>query len=205
MIFEDKLLLVVFSLAVIFISTAAHEIMHAFVALKLGDDLAHSRGRISLNPMSHIDPFLTLILPLLLLTLGQQPILAAKPVPINTTRLKGGENGMALVALAGPLTNLLIAALFVPVIKWGGLTFLRELAALFFQINVGLFVFNMLPIPPIDGSRLLYAVAPRPVQEIMEQIESFGVLGVIIIVSLAYPFISPILQNSYEFVGNLLL
>ncbi len=179
----------------IFISTALHEIMHAYVALKLGDDLAYHSGRISLNPLAHIDPFLTLLLPLIMLMLGLTPILAAKPVPINPNRVSGREMGMALIGIAGPLTNLVLAILAGGLIRFGNLDgFVFDFVATFFSINIGLFVFNMIPIPPIDGSRVLYAFAPEPVQRVMERIEAFGVMGVILIVTVLAPVIGPILD-----------
>ena len=120
--------------------------MHALVAYKLGDDLAHAHGRISLNPLRHIDPLLTIGLPAVMLLLGQSPILAAKPVPINTNRISGEELGLAAVGLAGPASNLLLAAIgglvlnFLPIDS----VFLNDVVTLFVRVNVGLFVFNML-------------------------------------------------------------
>jgi Zn-dependent protease len=193
-------------ITIIFISTALHEIMHAWVALKLGDDLAHSKGRITLNPMAHIDPFLTVILPLIMLAFQMNPILAAKPVPINVNRVKGDELGLALIGIAGPLTNLALAFLAAMLLRFGDLSgFGLNFMLSFFTINVGLFVFNMLPIPPIDGSRLLYAFAPEPVQRFMEQVESFGIFGVIILVTLLSPVLGPVLENVQEAVARVLI
>ena len=181
-------------LIVLFFSTSLHELMHAYVALRLGDDLAHSRGRISLNPLVHIDPFLTVLLPLGMLLLGLQPILAAKPVPINTGRLRGGDTGLALVGLAGPLTNLVIAIFTGLLLRYTSFRgFSLDLLQGFFDINIALFVFNMIPLPPLDGSRVLYAFAPEPVQRVMQQIESFGVIGIILFITLLSPVISPVL------------
>lgn len=193
-------------LGLLFVSVSFHEMMHALVAYRLGDDLAHAHGRISLNPLRHIDPVLTIALPAVMLLLGQSPILAAKPVPINTNRISGQEFGLAAVGLAGPLSNLLLATI-------GGLALsgisagstLADIVRLFVELNVGLFVFNMLPIPPLDGSRLLYAVAPRPVQEVMEQIEQMGIFIILMLLFFLLPFLSPVLQTVNDFFLNILI
>jgi Zn-dependent protease len=193
-------------MGVLLVSVSLHEFMHAFVSFRLGDDLAHSHGRISLNPLAHIDPFLTIGLPLMLLLIGAPPIFAAKPVPINTSRLRWDEFGFALVGLAGPLTNLVLAFIggfALGFIDRGGA--LWDVARIFISVNVSLFVFNMLPIPPLDGSRLLYAVAPPQVQRIMEQIESFGILGLVMILLVLGRFISPIIDTMYDVVIRLVV
>lgn len=205
--FEDiNLQVISIVLGTLFVSTALHEMMHAYVALRLGDDLAHSHGRITLNPLKHIDPILTVVLPLMLMLLGSTPILAAKPVPINVNRLRGREMGMALVGLAGPVTNLAlacVAALVLRNIAIVGLGF--DILLYFFYINVGLFVFNMLPLPPLDGSRVLYAVAPEPVQRVMEQVESYGIMVIILFVSLFYSVIGPLVFSWQQAIARLLL
>ena len=185
---------IVIFLGVLFFSTSLHELMHALVAYKLGDDLAHSRGRISLNPMAHIDPFLTILLPLGMLLLGQAPIMAAKPVPINGSRL--GEMGMALVGVAGPLTNLVLAIIAGGILRFtnfGSLGF--AIVSTFLTLNIALFVFNMIPFPPLDGSRVLYAFAPESVQRIMLQIEGFGIFGIIILITVFSSTLSPLLGS----------
>lgn len=202
--FDVDLISIVLFIGVLLVSASLHEMMHAYVAYRLGDDLAHSHGRISLNPFVHIDPMLTLALPALLLLLGQPPILAAKPVPINTSRIKGEEFGLATVGVAGPLTNLALAFIFGALIQVFTFTGIVEtIMELFVLVNTGLFVFNMLPIPPLDGSRLLYSVAPAPVQSFMRQLESLGIFGLVLILIVLLPFISPLLINANEFILNL--
>ena len=202
--FDVDLLGIGLFIGVLLVSATLHEMMHAYVAYRLGDDLAHSHGRISLNPFVHIDPMLTLALPALLLLLGQPPILAAKPVPINTSRIKAEEFGLATVGVAGPLTNLALAFIFgaiTQVVSIGGIG--GTILELFVLVNVGLFVFNMLPIPPLDGSRLLYAVAPPSVQSFMRQLEALGIFGLVIILIVLLPVISPLLVNANEFILNI--
>lgn len=159
----------------IIIALSIHEAMHAFTAHWLGDSTAQEEGRLSLNPLRHIDPFSTVVLPVITLILFHVPILAAKPVPFNPDRVKFEEFGSALIAAAGPLTNLALAiasALLLNVVPAGGA--LVDFMITFIELNVVLFIFNAIPIPPLDGSRVLYSLAPEPVQEFMDRIEPYG-------------------------------
>jgi Zn-dependent protease len=174
----------------ILISLSFHEAMHAYVGFKLGDDTALDEGRVSLNPLRHIDPFSTLLLPVITLIAFGAPILAAKPVPFNPARVKYEEYGAAMIAAAGPLTNFVLAAITATAIKLINPTgLLQQILDIFLTLNVGLFVFNLIPIPPLDGSRVLYAFAPEPLQDLMRQIEPFGliiVFGLVIIGGLGH-------------------
>lgn len=185
---------------------AFHEAMHAFAADWLGDTTAREEGRITLNPLAHIDPIMTIALPAVLLLLGLPPILAAKPVPFNPARVKYDEFGAALIGIAGPLTNLVLAAVTAVILR---VVQFPETATTFLVIfcilNVSLFVFNMLPIPPLDGSRLLYAFAPEPLQRVMAQIEAMGFTFLIIILFVLIPIIGPLLQNINQSVIQFLL
>lgn len=167
-----------------------HEVMHGFVGLKLGDDTALRAGRLSFNPLRHIDPFLSVILPFILLQLGLPVFGAMKPVPYNPARVKFGEVGAALIALSGPLTNLGLAVLFGLPLRFYELSGAVEgLLGVCVAINLGFFVFNILPIPPLDGSRVLYAFAPDGLRDLMTRIESMGLLGVFLFVMLFAGFL----------------
>src|SRR5438045_4832519 len=181
--------------------------MHAFTSYWLGDDTARLEGRISLNPLRHIDPFATVLLPLITLLLFHFPLLAAKPVPFNPNRVKFGEYGAALVGIAGPLTNLALAilgAIFLHGIGGQISQSLTNSIGLFIWINVALFVFNMIPFPPLDGSRLLYAFAPEPLQEIMYRIESGGIIVIVLFILLLLPFLGPAIIHINSAILNLL-
>jgi Zn-dependent protease len=187
---------------VILLSMTLHEAMHAFVSYWLGDDTAKRQGRLTLNPVKHIDPFLTLLLPLMLAIVGAPIFGGAKPVPFNPDRVRYDEWGAALVAIAGPLTNLLIAFVVFGVYVIGGaphdgLFAMITLTAV--TVNLGFFVFNMIPIPPLDGSRVLYALAPEFVRRGMEAIERFGVMFVFLIILVASPLIGQLMITAINF------
>ena len=146
-------------LVMVFFSVVCHEIAHGYVAYRLGDPTAWRMGRLTFNPLVHIDPFGTIILPGLLLLTGSRFLFAwAKPVPVDPRYFKDPKNGMMLVSLAGPGTNLLIALLLTAVLHLAGSfipDFLAGALAWAALINIVLMVFNLIPIPPLDGSRIV--------------------------------------------------
>jgi Zn-dependent protease len=177
---EKILFTIVSALVVIFFSMVLHEIAHGLVAYWLGDDTARVNGRFSLNPMRQIDPFLTIAIPRLMVVgnlfgLGLPIFGGAKPVPVNTLRVKWGAWGLALVALAGPLVNFILAFLFfVVAVSSGGAAQAFSMLAL--QVNLGFLVFNLIPIPPLDGSRVLFALAPDGIRKFMMNLERYGLM-----------------------------
>jgi Zn-dependent protease len=173
---------IVYALITIVISLSIHEAMHAFTAHALGDTTAQDMGRLSLNPLKHIDPLTTVALPIITLVLFKFPLLAAKPVPFNPHRVKYGEFGGAMVAAAGPLSNLVLAVIGALLIHLATNSAIYNFLYIFTVLNVGIFIFNSIPIPPLDGSRVLYAFAPEPLQEFMQQIEPYGLFIVFALV-----------------------
>lgn len=171
-------------LLIILFSMILHEIAHGLVAYKLGDDTAKMQGRLTLNPIKHIDPFLTIALPVYLAIIGAPIFGGAKPVQVNTVRLKGGDAGWALVSIAGPLVNLVLAFIAYGVVlhTTGGVQSTFLLAT---YINLGFFAFNMLPIPPLDGSRVLYAISPDFLRSALEAVEQYALFIVFAIVLFA--------------------
>ena len=190
--------IVITTLLVILVSMTIHEAMHAFMGYFLGDQTAKAEGRLSLNPIRHIDPFLTILLPLVLLMLGAPVFGGAKPVPFNPHKVRFGEWGVALVAIVGPLTNLVLAFTFFGigvslgfVDKFGfSPSLIGVMLQTFVFVNLGFFAFNMIPVPPLDGSRVLYALAPDFVRGFMRQVEQYGLVIIMVLVMVGSPFIS---------------
>lgn len=199
---EFDLVRILIVIGVVLLSMTLHEAMHAFVGYWLGDDTAKLQGRLTLNPLKHIDPFLTLILPITLAIIGAPIFGGARPVPFNPLRLRYDEWGAAMVAAAGPLTNLLLAFVtFALYVLFGQpqVGIWAEILTLAVTVNLGFFIFNILPIPPLDGSRVLYALAPEFVRRGMEFVEQFGVLFVFLIVFAASGPIGAFMTASIQF------
>ena len=169
-----------------------HEVMHGFVALRFGDDTALRMGRLTLNPLSHIDLFGTIIMPAMLLFLHLPVFGYAKPVPVNFNRLRNPRFGMMIVAAAGPLTNIALAilsALAMRVVAGfvnapGGPQIAYPLYLMLHAsvvINIILAVFNLFPLLPLDGGRVLYTLLPQPAARAYARLEPFGFLILLVL------------------------
>jgi Zn-dependent protease len=191
----------VYALPVIFAITL-HEAAHAYAAKYFGDNTAYSQGRMSLNPLRHIDPFGTLLLPTIMYitskSLGYPMLLGyAKPVPVDYSRLRNPKKQMAFVALAGPLANFIMAVgwtvFFLLIVKLNVTEpYPFKVAQAGVLANCVMFVFNLLPIPPLDGSRVVFALLPHKLAASYAKIEPYGmfiVLGLLVLQLLNYWFV----------------
>ncbi len=197
-------------LGVILVSMVLHELAHGYVAYLLGDNTAKDDGRLTLNPMKHLDPVLSILMPLVLFISGGPIFGGAKPVPVDSRNLKHGVWGMAMVAIAGPLTNFLLALVAFLIGYWtGGLGFNNGamfytnnmwgmIIVQFVMVNLGFGIFNLIPIPPLDGSRVLYAIAPDGVRNVMEGMERWGIVVVMLLVILAPSLLSGLMSGAVD-------
>lgn len=183
--------MLVFQFAILIYSIILHEIAHGWIADYLGDPTARLQGRLTLDPRAHIDPLMTLGLPFFLVLTGSPVVFgAAKPVPVDSFNLREPKKDMALISASGPITNILIALLFAFVyhslnILSGtiphSLAFITDLAIYGATINVVLAVFNLLPIPPLDGAKVVAGILPDKYAQILLSLEQFGLTFVIIV------------------------
>lgn len=202
---------IIFVLAIFLFSVVIHEVSHGFAAEKLGDPTARLQGRLTLNPIKHIDPIGSVLLPLILALSPAKMIFGwAKPVPFDPRNLKNPKTDAGMIAAIGPATNFLIAVLFAGIFRAFIILLPQyaELLALPFayiiQINLLLAIFNLLPIPPLDGSKILFALLPNreAVYQAMLKLEEYGfVILILLLFTGALNFIYPLVN----FAMNLLV
>lgn len=188
-----------FFLIVLIPSAIIHEYMHGWTADRLGDPTARYAGRLTLDPRAHVDPIGTLALPLIMLiaSAGSFMFAYAKPVPYNPYNLKNQKWGSVMVAFAGPISNFILALIFGLFVQLSPAGPLTELLAVVVYANVLLAVFNLVPIPPLDGSKLLYAILPDSLAHIKQTLERYGWVLLLVFIFMFSSVLFPIMQYFY--------
>ena len=212
---ENKSIFIALQIIVLLVSVILHEIAHGLAAKKLGDPTASDAGRLTLNPIKHIDPYWTILIPLILIAAHSPFVIGgAKPVPVDPRYFKDPKRDMMWTALAGPATNIALALLawgclyffslesvqaFVPGIVLGIIALAGALAII---INVMLAVFNLIPVPPLDGGRILVGLLPWKAAVKYAKIERYGIL--IIFALLYFHILDPIFSFFYSMISGAL-
>lgn len=184
---------IIIILAVVMFSASIHEVAHGWIALKEGDPTAKQLNRLTLNPLKHIDLFMTIILPIVFYFSAGFIFGGAKPVPINPAYFRDGRNSLFKVAAAGPVSNLILAVIgsivFRATIAIFGISFfdtiighgLAFFLVIFININLVLFLFNLIPIPPLDGSKILQRFLSPELNRLFDQMQSYGMIILIVL------------------------
>ncbi|MDO8555326.1 MAG: site-2 protease family protein [bacterium] len=192
-----------FSVVILIMSVVIHEVSHGFAAYKLGDPTAKYSGRLTLNPIKHLDFVGSFLVPLLTYSVGGFIFGWAKPVPYNPYNLKNQKWGPAIVGAAGPLANITVALFFGLLLRFNSsLSFLPasffEIIASIALINLLLAIFNLIPIPPLDGSKLLFAFLPYHLQGIQQNLERFGFFFLLIFITFFWQLLLPIVFGLFK-------
>ncbi len=205
----------IFYILVLIMSVVIHEISHGYMAYHLGDNTARDQGRLTLNPLKHLDPFGSVILPLLLYftTSGSFLIGWAKPVPYNPDNLKNKKRDTFLVAIAGILANITIAIIFGLLIRYATIFGLPpynpdpillhpfyKISTIIVLMNLILAIFNIIPIPPLDGSKILFSIIPSKYRQIENFLERYGILLLLFFIIFLWNQVAPILFMIFSFI-----
>lgn len=192
----------IFFVAILIMSIVIHEVAHGYAADMLGDPTAKLAGRLTLNPIGHLDMTGSFIVPVFMYFTTGYMFGWAKPVPYNPYNLRKGKWGPAIVAIAGPLANIFVALVFGLLIRFGptiGLPIaFYDIFTLIVFLNILLAVFNMLPIPPLDGSKVFFAILPYKYQHIQQILEQYGFVILLFFIFFAWGLIRPIIDFLFK-------
>lgn len=195
--------IIIFQIIVLVFSAIIHEYMHGWMADRLGDPTAKNAGRLTLNPIPHIDLFGSILLPVILIATGAGFVLGwAKPVPFNPYNLKDQKYGVAKVAVAGPLGNLITALFFGMILRFFPIVSpqLILLLQIVVFINLLLMIFNLVPIPPLDGSKVIMPFLPHEWQMRYASIERYGMFLVVLFIIFGFSLIIPVLNVLFRLI-----
>lgn len=198
----------IFQIAILIMSVVIHEVSHGYAASILGDQTARYQGRLTLNPVKHLDPVGSFLVPSVAYFLGGFIFGWARPVPYNPYNLKPGRWSEAMVAGAGPASNIFIALVFGLILRFGQESLspaFVSITVIVVFINIILAVFNLMPIPPLDGSKILYAIFPEWAYRVRESLERYGLLLVILFVFVAWSLILPIVLAIFGLITGIKL
>ena len=196
------IMLTILTIAILIISVILHELSHGYMADWLGDPTARLQGRLTLNPLKHIDPIGSIIVPIIT-SLAGFTFGWAKPVPYNPYNLKNKRSGEFLIAAAGPCSNLLIALFFSAIIRiasiyaFAPLSFI-EISSYIVVINIILAVFNLIPLPPLDGSKLLFSILPNQYGRVRIMMEQYAPIFILIVVLFLWQIVQPIIPWVFQ-------
>lgn len=199
-----------FQIVILIFSVVVHEVSHGYAAYLLGDSTAKYQGRLTLNPVKHLDFFGSIFLPFLLFISGSGFLIGwAKPVPYNPYNLKNQRWGEAIVAAAGPLSNIAVALVFGLLVRVGFSTGIVESVAILkitsfiVFINLLLAIFNLVPIPPLDGSKIIFSVFKMGSSSARIFLERFGILFVLFFIFFLWSLVAPIIVKLFELITGL--
>ena len=203
----DTFIILIFQLAVLLMSVVIHEFAHGWMAFRLGDSTAKDEGRLTLNPLKHLDFWGSFLVPLMIFVFsGGRAIFGwAKPVPFNPYNLRDQRWGVAKIAAAGPAANLLVALVFGLVLRFTPAEILIpaglvQIFSLIVFLNILLAIFNLIPLPPLDGSKVLFAFLPHSWENIRIFLERYGMLLLLLFIFFAFQWILPLVFLIYKII-----